>query len=68
MPRIDEGAQKRIRSTKSVLAVIKHHKDAISKHRDALREIMNDLQVIVESADDGLDALGYAIEQLSQFL
>ena len=51
-----------------IVAEIKKHKDAIARHRDALRDIHNDLEGILESATTGIDALETAIDELSQYV
>lgn len=53
---------------RAIVAKIKRHTEAIARHRDQLREIYSDLEAIVESADDGLQSLDYAIERLSEHL
>ncbi len=45
---------------------IKHHKDAIAKHRDALRDIYDDLEAVLESTDTGLAELESAVQVLSE--
>jgi ABC-type transporter Mla subunit MlaD len=55
-------------SLKITLARIERHKAAIGKHRDALRDILDDLQGVVDAADDGFESLNYAIEKLSELL
>ena len=56
------------RELKATITAIKRHKDAIAKHRDALREIQEDLSAVLNSADDGLESLEYAVDVLSQNL
>lgn len=53
---------------RAIIAKIERHKAAIGKHRDALREIYEDLEAIVGSADDGLQSLDYAINRLCEYL
>jgi hypothetical protein len=53
---------------RAIVAKIKRHSEAIARHRDQLREIYSDLEAIVESADDGLQSLDYAIDRLSEYL
>ena len=54
---------------------IERHKSAISKERDALRELLDEAEVITESCDEAVDALSSAsnaieeaADQLSKYL
>ena len=47
---------------------IELHKNAIAKERDALRDILEDLEAVVESADAGLAELDSAIMSLSEYV
>ncbi len=53
---------------KGVMAKIKRHKDAIAKHRDALREIYEDIECVIDSTDDAVVMLESAIDILSQYV
>lgn len=53
---------------KALLAKIKYHKDKIAAHRDALREIMEDVEAVVDSTDDAVQQIEYGIETLSQYV
>lgn len=47
---------------------IKFHKDKIAEHRDALRDLIDDVEAIVGTADDALEQIEYGIEALSQYV
>jgi uncharacterized coiled-coil protein SlyX len=54
------------RKKQSILAAITRHKVAIAKHRDELRDILEELEAVVESSDNGIRELECAIDTLSQ--
>ena len=47
---------------------IEKHTKAIAAHRDRLRELHDDLTAVLESADDAIDSLNYAIDKLSEYV
>ena len=51
-----------------VVAKINRHKEAIGKHRDALRDIHSELADILEDADAGIDCLETAVDYLSRYI
>lgn len=56
------------RQMRAVISKIERHKAAIGKHRDALREILDDLEEIEDCARDATESLNYAIQRLSEQL
>ena len=44
------------------------HKDAIAKHRDALRELVTSIDGLDEMCSDAIDSLEYAIDRISEQL
>jgi exonuclease VII small subunit len=53
---------------RSLLKRMERHKNEISKRRDALRDVMDDLEAIIGSADRGVEALDEAIAAFSEHL
>lgn len=51
-----------------IVAKIEKHKTAIAKHRDALRDVYDDLECVLESADRGVEGLESAIATLSEYV
>jgi RNase adaptor protein for sRNA GlmZ degradation len=51
-----------------IIALVTKHKNAIAKERDALRDILHDLEGVVDSSDSALNDLDCAIDALSQYL
>lgn len=47
---------------------IERHKNAIAKHRDALRVLIEDAETIEASCTDAVENLDYAVDILSQYL
>jgi hypothetical protein len=47
---------------------IEHHKREIARHRDALREILDDLESAIGSADRGIEASDEAVTRLSEYV
>ena len=47
---------------------IQKHKDAIAKHRDALRALVADAEQVAECCDSAVSDLDSAIDTLSQYL
>lgn len=62
------GAIPKAASLRALVSRIERHKAAIGRHRDALQELMSDLEATVESVDDAHDSLTYAIDRLSETL
>lgn len=63
-----------IKGLKSVLAKIEKSKNIVSKERDKLRELHGELEMILESFDEGIDQLNAgqleienAINTISQY-
>lgn len=54
--------------TKALIEKIDGHKKQIAKHRDALREILDEVESVEQSSTEGIEDLDSAIEKLSQFL
>lgn len=52
----------------SLAKSIKRHRDAIAKHRDALRELVVDAVSVETSCTDAIDSLDYAVDILSTSL
>lgn len=52
----------------SLAKSIERHKDAIAKHRDALRVLIEDAATVEDSCTDAIESLGYAVDILSQNL
>ena len=55
-------------SKADLIRQIKKHKDSIARHRDALRDILDDLESVSGSASDGVQKLESAIDTLSEYL
>ncbi len=53
---------------RNLVARIKRHKDAIAKHRDALRDIMDDVEAVVDSSSEGIQLLEAAVDSLSAYV
>lgn len=51
-----------------IVRKIERHKIAIGKHRDALREIIEDVEAVSEECDGATDNLEQAVEALSRYL
>jgi archaellum component FlaC len=51
---------------KKIITEIENHKKQIAKHRNALRDIMDDLETDLESFDYGIDCLEDGIEEIKQ--
>lgn len=58
---------KTTKNLKGLLKQIKKHKEAIAKERDALREILEDVEDVVGSMNEGVIALESAIDTMSQY-
>lgn len=56
------------RSTARILSRIETHKRRIAKERDALRELIGDVEAICETCDRAHDGLGDAVAALSEYL
>lgn len=54
--------------TDVMIKKIELHKDAIAKHRDALRDICADLKSVLQSTDTAVEELELAIQTLSEYL
>lgn len=52
----------------SMVKKIERHKAALAKHRDALRDIIEDVDAICDEASDATDNLERAVESLSKYL
>jgi hypothetical protein len=48
--------------------VIEFHKAEIAKHRDALRDILEDAEAVADSSTDAIDYLESAVDCLSQYV
>lgn len=51
-----------------IVKTIETHKNEIAKHRDALRDLFDDLESVIESCDTAEEELESAIQTLSQYL
>lgn len=51
-----------------VLKQINEHKAAIGLHRDALRDLINEVEMICDDVDDASHSLDYAADALSRLL
>jgi hypothetical protein len=51
-----------------LLALIEQHKKSIAAHRDALRDLFEELESVLDSADRGVEHLESAIDALSEYL
>ena len=56
------------RSPRQLLALIEQHKKSIAAHRDALRDLFEELESVLDSADRGVEHLESAIDALSEYL
>lgn len=52
----------------TLLRRLKAHKEAVAKHRDAIRTIMQELDAYNESWSRALDSLEEAVDALSEYL
>ena len=52
---------------KQIVKKIEKHRDKIGKERDALREILYEIEPLIESCDDAIRDLNYAIDRLSEY-
>lgn len=48
--------------------IVEFHKSEIAKHRDALREILEDAEAVCDSSNDAVDLLEGAIDRLSEYV
>lgn len=55
------------RQTASIVKKIKMHQAALAKHRDALRDLVEEVEGIVDTSTDAIDNLQYAVDALSQY-
>lgn len=53
---------------KRLLAAIERHKKAIGEHRDALRELIEDVEAVIDSSDRGVEYLESAVDALSEYV
>jgi hypothetical protein len=51
-----------------IVKQIERHKAGIAKHRDELREIMNQIDELESIAEDAVQSIEYAIDRLSEQL
>lgn len=61
----------RVMTQKQIAAMVKkieRHKAALGKHRDALRDIIDDVEGVCDEAADARDNLQYAVDALSKYL
>jgi hypothetical protein len=63
-----EGGVMAKKLPKNLVAQVKRHKDAIAKHRDALRDLYDDIEEVVGSADMAIQELENAIATLSEYV
>lgn len=52
----------------SIVRQINMHKRAIAKHRDALRELVDDAQTVADCCEEAVTNLEAAADTLSQYL
>jgi len=57
-----------VKSINQLVKEVEKHKKAIAEHRDALREIYSDIESIIDTTNDGLNYLDYAIDSFSEFM
>lgn len=55
-------------STKHIIKQIENHKLGIAKHRDALRNLLEDARDVLDSTDDALEDIEIVIDKLSQYV
>lgn len=53
---------------KKIVKQIERHKAGLVKHRDALRDLVGELEALGDTSSDAVDNLEYAIEALSQYV
>lgn len=53
---------------KGLIEAINREKKIIADARDRLRDLLDDATSIADTADDAIEQLNYAVEQLSQYL
>ena len=54
------------KSIKNIVKEIEKHKNAISLHRDKLREIHQELETCIQSFDSGIETLEMSLDYLSE--
>ena len=47
---------------------VEYHKAEIGKHRDALRELLEDMEAVVDSSDRGIEYMEAAVDALSEYV
>jgi hypothetical protein len=52
----------------SFIKRIERNKREIARHRDALREILDDVEAVIGSADRGIEVLDEAVASLSEYV
>lgn len=55
-----------VKTKKQILKQLKIHTDNIGRERDALRNLFNEVEDIINCADDGLEQLEQAISTISE--
>lgn len=53
---------------KAIIKKIENHKKQIAKHRDALREIFENIETEIEAFDRGVEYLDDAINAISEIV
>jgi hypothetical protein len=53
---------------RKLLAAVEKEKAKIAASRDRLRDLVSDIEDIVQSADDALDSFNYGVDRLSEYL
>lgn len=65
---MSSSAVSKCKTKRSILREVNRHKAAIAKHRDALRDLIEDAEAVSESCDDAVRSLESAADALSQNL
>lgn len=47
---------------------VEMHKTEIAKHRDALRDLMEDMEAVVDSSSNAVELMEGAIDRLSEYV
>jgi hypothetical protein len=47
---------------------VEFHKEEIGKHRDALRDLLEDMESVVDASDRGIEHMEAAVDALSEYV
>ena len=56
----------KVRDVKNLIKAIEKHKKGVAEHRDALREIFEEIDMLDDDFTEGVECLDSAIEFLSR--